>query len=216
MTKRLRQVSTLRPVLDPPPTSPSDTQNPEVLRAVAANVLRLRTHKGYSQGDLARLSGLPPTLIASVEEALGSPTIKVLWSLATVLGVPFSNLLAREAGSALQVARPAPKPLEASTQRDGVACRSLLSPSRGPRRTELYELKLSRGATRDALLRPAGTRDNILLTSGSAVIESEGVRHLLKTGDSIEVRSDRARTYANVGDGDATLYIVISYPKQVG
>ncbi|HTU64105.1 MAG TPA: helix-turn-helix transcriptional regulator, partial [Polyangiales bacterium] len=65
--------------LDPKLTAaPSD-----VLPAVAANLRRLRTRKGFSLERLARASGVSRAMLNQIELARSAPTVNVLWRIAT-------------------------------------------------------------------------------------------------------------------------------------
>ena len=60
---------------------------------IAFNVKRLRLRRGYyTVAALAHASGVGAELLERIESQQSQPTIKTLWSLATALGVPSTNL----------------------------------------------------------------------------------------------------------------------------
>lgn len=65
----------------------------DVQHRLAANVRRLRTAKALSQEAFADEAGLHRTYVSDIERAARNPTIKVVETLATALGVSASELL---------------------------------------------------------------------------------------------------------------------------
>ncbi|MFT3926931.1 MAG: XRE family transcriptional regulator [Myxococcales bacterium] len=181
--------------------------------AVAFNVRRLRMRKGYTLDTLARACNVEPELLEQVERGKEAATITLLWSLSAALGVPFGALVSqpgtRHSESDLVSS-------EASPRSSGLVCRPVLPSAQGPRRTEVYQLTLAAHASRVAPPRPVGAVDNLLVTSGTVVIGFGKVRHLLKTGDSLDFRSDVQRTYSNPSDRETTMYVVITYAQSLG
>jgi transcriptional regulator with XRE-family HTH domain len=191
--------------------SARDTQ--DASPRVASNLRRLRLRRGLSVEGLAHASGVEREELDQIELERGQPTIKVLWSLANALEVPFSALLAPEPDGNLEsdlVTGPA------SGTPDSLVCRPVLPSRQGPRRTEVYQLTLLAHGSRVAAPRPALTTDSLLVTGGSVTIDVGDARHELKTGDSLEFRSDVERTYRNSSEREATMYVVITYADQQG
>src|SRR6476661_247151 len=65
----------------------------ETVKAIAANVRRLRTARGLSAAGLAREAGVARATLAELEAGRGNPTIETLYGLARVLGITFADLL---------------------------------------------------------------------------------------------------------------------------
>jgi transcriptional regulator with XRE-family HTH domain len=179
---------------------------------VALNVRRLRQRKGYTREALARAAGVEPALIDAIELATCQPTITMLWSVATALGVPFSALVS----TAVDAQRDSDLVPGRAPESAEFVCRPVLPSQRGPRRTEVYEFRLAPLARRSAAARPAGAVDNLLVTSGEVVLHVGEARHALRTGDSVEFRSDVERSYENLTDQTVTMYVVITYASQHG
>jgi transcriptional regulator with XRE-family HTH domain len=173
---------------------------------IGSNLQRLRVQRGLSIPELAQSSGVSERLLADVEAGSLSPTIKLLWSIATALRVPFSTLIAsagRTDISRSQAQGERRKPAR-------VVRRALLPTSRSERHTEVYELKLAAHACEDAPLYPEDALETLLVTKGSVVVESQLEQQLLQTGDSIELRGDSERAYLNPTDSEAVLYVMVA------
>jgi transcriptional regulator with XRE-family HTH domain len=65
----------------------------EVGEVIAANLRRLRTARRMSLATLAARADVAKATLANLEQGRGNPTIETLWSLASGLGVAFSDLL---------------------------------------------------------------------------------------------------------------------------
>ena len=171
---------------------------------VAANVERLRQHRGYTLEDLARTSGLRMELLAQIESDQHTPVIDEVWALARTLGVPFGALLRPESPTLRR-------------DRSGVlVSRPMLPSVPGPRGTELFELTLSARGSKSVCPRSPGSVDSLLVTAGAVTVEVGDAHHCLKAGESIEFRSDVERRYTNFADRSATMYVVVTRPAPQG
>jgi transcriptional regulator with XRE-family HTH domain len=73
------------------------------LRALAANLRRLREQRGWSQDALAREARVDQNAISLIENRRSNPTVVAIESLAKALDVPIVELLApkpKRAGAA--------------------------------------------------------------------------------------------------------------------
>lgn len=59
----------------------------DLRRRLAANIIRLRKERGWSQEELADRAGLHRTYISGVERGVRNPTITVVARIAEALGV---------------------------------------------------------------------------------------------------------------------------------
>lgn len=62
-------------------------------RLLGVQIQRLRMAKGWSQEHLAEVANLHRTYISQLERGLKSPSVRVLYQIATGLGVTMSALL---------------------------------------------------------------------------------------------------------------------------
>jgi len=77
----------------------------ELPLVLGRNLRRLRTRRGHSLERLAKLSGVSRAMLGQIETGKSTPTISLLWKIATALDVPFANLLAAQASSGTAVLR---------------------------------------------------------------------------------------------------------------
>lgn len=182
---------------------------------VGANLRRLRGERGLSLEGLAKLSGVSRAMLGQIELGHSAPTINVLWKIARALDLPFSALLAAPKVVRGTRVLPAAK-TRRLTSHDGSFSSRALFPIDEPRRVELYELVLLQGAVEKADPHPPGTRENLVVSRGQVEIAVGDEVHRLGPGDAILFEADGAHSYRNVGDGDATMYLVMTYAEQIG
>lgn len=181
---------------------------------VGANLRRLRVKRGLSLEKLSRLSGVSRAMLGQIELGQSAPTINVLWKISTALGVPFSGLIGqRQAGGVVVLRGESAKTL---SSHDGAFSSRALFPFDEPRRVEFYELRLARSGEERADAHAPGTMENLVVSRGSVEIEVEGTKQVLGQGDAIVFEADAPHVYRNVGDGEALMYLVMTYAETVG
>ena len=182
---------------------------------VGGNLRRLRGERKLSLEGLAKISGVSRAMLGQIELGHSAPTINVLWKIALALDLPFSALIAtpKQTGGTrvLQAAK-----TKRLTSHDGSFSSRALFPFDEPRRVEFYELMLHKGAIENAEPHPPGTRENLVVTKGDIEIVVGTEVHRLSSGDAILFEADATHSYKNIGDVDATMYLVMTYAEQVG
>ncbi|HYD66986.1 XRE family transcriptional regulator [Azospirillum sp.] len=185
----------------------------DLARTVAGNLRLLRTQQGLSVERLGRLAGVEPAVLAGIEAGGGVPAIDTLWRIAKVLEVPFSSLLSAGAAGRTTVLRRAETKVLAS--HDGRFTSRALFPFEGERQVEFYELRLAPGAEEQADAHATGTTENLTVSRGTVEIVTGDGPHTLAEGDSILFEADVPHAYRNTGDGEAVLYLVMTYAEPV-
>lgn len=188
---------------------PPDDGGEALARSLAANLRRFRLGQGLSVERLAAMSGIDRAELDAIEEGRGALTIPLLWKVSHALEIPFSSLLSSGPASGTTVLRHAES--RTLSSRDGRFTSRALFPFAGERRVEFYELRLAPGADETAEPHAAGTTENITVAAGTVEILTADGTHRLNEGDSILFEADAPHGYRNAGDGDATLYLVMSY-----
>jgi len=192
--------------------SPADDL--DLTPTVGANLRRLRSQHGLSLDGLAQLSGVSRAMLGQIELQQSTPTINVLWKIARALNVPFSALMAQQTTARAKVLNASQAKLLSS--RDGKFTSRALFPFDQPRRVEFYELRLAPHGVEEAEPHPPGTVENLVVTSGKLEIRVGEEKHPLATGDAIQFQADIQHEYRNPGDGEALVYLVMTYAEQVG
>lgn len=186
----------------------------DLTQIVGANLRRARVGRGLSLERLARQSGVSRAMLSQIELGHSAPTINLLWKIAVALDLPFSALVTSKERTGLAVLRAAEA--KVLTSHDGTFTSRALFPFDGPRRVEMYELRLAPHATERADAHAPGTIENLVVHQGQLVLEVEEERAALAAGDAIQFRADVPHAYVNPADTEAVMVLVMSYSETVG
>lgn len=182
---------------------------------VGKNLRRLRTRRGHSLERLAKLSGVSRAMLGQIETGKSTPTISLLWKVATALDVPFANLLGvRATHGSVVLKRDEAKLLSSS---DGRFTSRALFPFDHERRVEFYELRLAPNHCENAEAHAPGTRENLIVAKGAVEINTSSDRSTtLAEGDAMVFEADVQHSYRNLGSTEAVLYLVMTYVEAIG
>ena len=187
-----------------PPTASSD-----LTPVVGSNLRRLRTKRGLSLERLSRASGVSRAMLSQIERGKSTPTINVVWKIASALDLPFSALITD---------RPSKRPavMRASTARvltshDGAFVSRALFPVDQLRLAEFYELHLAPASVEKAEAHTAGTTENLVVVGGTLKLVVGGERHRLGAGDAILFEADVPHEYWNEGEEPLHMFLVMTY-----
>ena len=200
-----------------PPPAPSAAEvapTADLAPVVGTNLRRLRLKRGLSLEKLSRLSGVSRAMLGQVELGQSAPTINVLWKISTALGVPFSALIGSKQVGGVTVLRS--EQAKVLSSHDGGFRSRALFPFDEPRRVEFYELRLAGRSEEKADAHAPGTVENLVVATGAIEVEVEGVRETLRAGDAIVFEADSPHVYRNAGEGEAVMYLVMTYAETVG
>lgn len=182
---------------------------PDLTPILGANLRRLRIRRGLSLERLAKASGVSRAMLGQIELGQSTPTINVVWKIARSLAVPFSALLSH-------CVRPRTALLKAErakvlTSSDGSFVSRALFPFNDARKVEFYELRLAPQGVERAEPHPAGTTENLVVSSGSLTLQVEAERFVLGAGDAVYFEADVPHEYCNPGPTQAVMYLVMAY-----
>lgn len=199
-----------------PPSVVGEHDDAAALTAtVGRNLRRLRTRQGHSLERLAKLSGVSRAMLGQIETCKSVPTINLLWKVAGALGVPFASLLAADEGSGTTVLRRERAKVLSSSA--GAFTSRALFPFDEEHRVEFYELRLAPRHREVADAHASGTKENLVVVRGTVEIAvgSESPQ-VLAEGDAILFQADVPHAYANLGQTEAAMFLVMTYVAPLG
>jgi transcriptional regulator with XRE-family HTH domain len=170
---------------------------------LADNVKQLRAARGFTQQQMARLSGLPRATWANLESGAANPTLAVLHRVAGALQVSLEELLAAPRASS----RFHPRGTLPSRVRGQVTVRGLLpDPLPG---TEITRMELAPLARMTGVPHTEGTREYLTCEAGEIELYVAGEKWSLRPGDVVSFRGDQRHSYANPTRAPAVGYSVV-------
>ena len=182
----------------------------DLARRIRQRLRDERTTRDMSLDDLSRASGVSRAALSQIETRKSSPSIAVMWKIAVGLGIPFSELLGGESESG-QVLRRADAQVLRSP--DGRMESRSIAPAGTIPWVEVFELRLSARSAQRSEPHAVGTREILVVLSGSMRIEIADSTYDLEAGDSVAFRADQAHAYVNSGASEARAHNVIIYPR---
>ena len=205
-TKRA-PANTLRKVPIPPG---DDVGAADLARRVGVQLREKRKARGMSLDELAVASGVSRAALSQIELYKSNPSLGVLWKIAVGLGIPFSELMGGQ-GQGVSVLRRADAQVLRSA--DGKMESRPLSPAGSNPWVELYELRLAARASHASDPHATGTREIVVVLSGSLNLRVGSEVFELAPGDSISFRSDEAHAYENPGTSEGRYHDLIIYAR---
>jgi transcriptional regulator with XRE-family HTH domain len=183
-------------------------------RQVAGNLRRLRQERQWTLEDLSSRAGVSRAMLSQVETGKTTPTIAVLWKIATGFGVPFTELLREGAPAAVTVVRRSASPAITSADRK-FRSHPLLAPG-ALVGAELYRIVIDRGGESRSPAHAPGTMEVVAVEDGQLRLVVGDREVELGPGDSASFAADVAHAYGAIGDAPCVIYDLVQYRPSGG
>jgi transcriptional regulator with XRE-family HTH domain len=181
----------------------------ELAARVATNLHEQRRRRDMSLDQLAQRTGVSRAGLSQIETRKTNPSIGVLWKIASGLGIPFSELIG-DSTHAVSVLLRSDTQVLRSTDRK-FESRPLM-PSGGSNQIEVYELRLAARSRHTSEAHGSGTRELVIVLSGSLRMSVGVETQDLASGDSMLFNANAPHVYENPGGSEARYHDVIIYP----
>ncbi|GAA2808217.1 MULTISPECIES: helix-turn-helix domain-containing protein [Nonomuraea] len=188
-----------------------DYMDPETITAaIATNVRAQRAHRGLTLDALAARSGVSRGMLVQVEQGRTNPSITTLVRIADALSVSVARLLEVSDTPLVRVVPAA----EIVTFKQGEGSARLLVGTDAPAILELWEWRLAPGEHHDGDAHLPGAREMLWVLSGELTLSVYGQSHAVATGDAVVFSADRPHRYANQGEDELRMVMVVSEPRE--
>jgi XRE family transcriptional regulator, regulator of sulfur utilization len=179
---------------------------------IGPRVRALREAMDLSLRDLAVRSGVSAPMLSQVERGETSPTLQVATRIAAGLELRLSQLLRLDEAGSVNIVRVGER-RSGGAPRDGRPLEALTATAPG-QRAELSRHVLAPGAQTggpgDPPMHEPGSREIAVVQDGTVVLDIDGERHELATGDCVTFDADLPHHFENPGPGEAALLAVVS------
>lgn len=173
-------------------------------------VKELRAARRWTLEQLAAAAGVSRSLISQIERQQVNPTFPVAYRLAQALGVSLGELVAPlESTAAIELIR-ADDPHYHFRNEPDHQLRTLY-PMHLEKDVEFYELKLQPGGKLASTAHIEGTREFVTVQKGRVRVSAGDASVELGIGDSARYPADVAHEIANLGRGEALVFLVAIY-----
>jgi len=182
----------------------------DLARRIGQRLRDERQARNLSLDDLSRSSGVSRAALSQIETRKSSPSISVMWKIAVGLGIPFAELLGGDSDEGTVLRRADAQVLRSP---DGRFESRPVIPAGTTPWVEVYELKISARSTYKSEPHAPGTRELLVVLSGTIRIEVGATSYDLEPGDSLAFRADQPHAYVNSGSSEARAHNVIIYSR---
>jgi len=184
----------------------------ESIAALATNVRSLRESHGLSLAQLAERSGAAKATLFKIEQQRTNPTLETLMALARTFSVTVGDLLAVPDRPTVEIVRPRDGMDISDTAIGGRLLKSLLV---GSTLIEVLELTIHRGRSETSVSHGAGAREHVIVQKGRLTVGPLDAQVEIGAGDYATYPSDRPHRWAAIGNGDARVWVVHTFPRPV-
>src|SRR5262245_39962163 len=167
------------------------------------NLKQLRSARGLTQHQIARLAGMPRATWSHLESGAANPTLAVLHKVALALQISLEELLSRPRAAGRFYARGT---LPVRTRGAATLRRLLPDPIPG---MEADRIELPARARMPGTPHTPGTHEYLTCESGELTLWVAGSEWRLQPGDVVAFRGDQRHTYENRGARPAVGYSVV-------
>ena len=175
---------------------------------VGTRIRALRTARGMTVTELARLAEVSTGLISQVERELADPSLVTIRKIARALDVPLFSLFAEAESDEVALVHGDGR-VNVQSPRGGIAY-SRISAGRG--RLEVLQGALSPGGASSPEPGSHPSEECTLVTAGRLVVEVAGNEYSLATGDSCHFDSRLPHRYLNPHDEPAEFVVSVTPP----
>jgi XRE family transcriptional regulator, regulator of sulfur utilization len=178
-------------------------------RQVAGNLRRLRRERSWSLEELSNRAGVSRAMLSQVETGKTTPTIAVLWKIATGFGVQFAELLRADAAADVVVVRAGQAVAITSADRKFRSI-PLVPPGSMPG-VELYRITVDPGGSSHSPPHATGTTEVVVVEKGKLRLNVGDREVTLDAGDAACFPADVEHAYTAVGDSACVLHDLVRY-----
>ncbi|TCP42617.1 XRE family transcriptional regulator [Tamaricihabitans halophyticus] len=170
-------------------------------------IRRERLARQLSLEQLAVRSGVSRSMLSDIERGGKLPSVVVLDSTATALGVTISQLLGEPTANAVTVLRRETQ--HGATNPAGWQWRTLSPRLAGDGPDFLRGTAPPATSGPEFAAHATGSREWVAVEHGSLSVVVDGEEYRLEEGDAICYAADRSHRFANIGDRTCTYYLVL-------
>jgi len=186
----------------------SDSLTEALASNLGANLKHVRQKRGLTQGEIAKLSGLPRSTIANLETGACNPTLSVLARLGSALQLSLEELLSAPRARC-QLFPKGALPLVSRGRGGKKVLVAKLLPHAIPG-MEIDRIELEPGARMTGVPHRPGTQEYLACERGRIVLWTTGQRFDLAQGDVAAFDGDQPHSYHNEGDTIAVGFSVVT------
>jgi len=177
---------------------------------IGKNLNNVRKRRRLSLDKVAELTGVSKAMLGQIERGESTPTVNVLWKIATGLKVSFSSLLANreEDKETLLIHHSEVPPIVEENGQMRIYPQFMFDSNRG---FEVFIIELEPGCSHRSEPHDEGVEEYISLIEGALEVTLGEEVYVLNKGDAIRYLANKKHIYSNLSDKCASFQHIIFY-----
>ncbi|KTD07528.1 helix-turn-helix domain-containing protein [Legionella jamestowniensis] len=178
---------------------------------IAKTLKALRQQRGWSLNKAATETGVSKAMLGQIERQESSPTVAILWKIATGFHVSFSTFLAESKLYSQTLLYRASPSSESQANEEQIRINALF-PFDEQLRFEMFVIELLPGCEQLSSPHEPGIIEHIIVTGGEIEVLINQHWQILRCGEGLRFNADQAHGYRNPGAVSAFFHNIIHYP----
>ncbi|NGO68365.1 cupin domain-containing protein [Streptomyces boncukensis] len=179
-------------------------------QALARNLKRWRTERGFTLDALAARAGVSRGMLIQIEQARTNPSVGTVVKIGDALGISITTLLDFDRAPQVQIVPPEQAVRLWSTEAGSHS--TLLAGAEAPGPLELWSWRLMPGEGSESDPHPAGTTELIHVARGELTMSVDGTDHAVPAGTSASFESAVPHGYRNDGTEPVEMTMAVHVP----
>lgn len=176
---------------------------------IADNLKKIREDRKLSLDKVAELTNISKSMLGQIERGESNPSITTVWQIVNGLKIQFSTLIDLPQEDTMLICEDDTQPI---LEDNGRYRAYPIFPYEENRRFEVFAVEIDKGGYLSSTPHVEGTQEFITVFVGELTLRLKHEEYVLKQGDSIRFRADRAHSYYNSGEDLAKLNVTLFYP----
>jgi len=175
---------------------------------ISNTLKKTRFEKGLTLEETSNLTGVSKAMLGQIERAESTPTISVLWKIATGLKISFSELLSTDKENNNAIIIDNLEPVYESEDRMILYNVFPFNPITG---FEYFYIKLLPGAKHVSSPHKSSTVEYVVVTEGTMDIVVDDRTYVLKAPSAFSFKADKLHSYNNPYSSEVIFQNIVKY-----
>lgn len=182
----------------------------ELAQRIGKQLKTVRAERGWSLSQTAEKTGVSKAMLGQIERGESSPTVAMLWKIASGLNVSFSEFIET------------PPKLSSTLHRHGLLA-TFDSETSGMRvvplfpfdvalRMDMFLVAMDPGGISESSPHEKGVIEHVIVLEGQLTLEVDGVIRRLHAGEALRFAADCPHAYRNESADTVRFHDLIHYP----
>ena len=180
-------------------------------------ILRLRTADKMSLGDLSESSGVAKSMISQIEKNEANPSLATLSRLSQALGTSVQAMVSSDNDGSALVQKTGIQDTPLLKSEDGLCELRIIGSIDTVQWVQWYDFRAQPSGILESSPHPEGSIENLTILTGEVIVEVDGERWTVKTGETLRYKADRPHSIKNIGETPvhATMVNILAHAVRV-